>query len=152
MFIHLHHTEAGSESPPSSLGPDSPQFQLWKVSELPAVWAREPDRRQLAEAADVMGVPIDALQCHTFVELPDCPWGRAYHRWATAELDRLPAATAAAPPTYLPVLLSNLGDFREGGRSEAVVLRSLLDSGKPPPYFGRTFAPAPAGWRGGVRA
>ena len=149
MITRLHHAEAGHSVPQSSLGPNSPEFQLWKVCELPAVWARDPDREQLAEAARGMGVSIDSLQSHTFVELPDCPWGRAYHRWATAELERLPAAT---PPTHLPVLLSNLGDFRDSGRSQRAVLHSLLHSGKPPPYFGRAFAPAVAGWQGDVRA
>ena len=73
MVTRLHHAEVEHGVPQSSLGPNSPEFQLWKVSELPAVWARDPDREQLAEAARGMGVSIDSLQSYTFVELPDCP-------------------------------------------------------------------------------
>ena len=148
MNVRLRNVDAGPQPPPNSLGPGTPEFRLWLVSELPVEWAQSPDEAQLAEAARSMEVPVGTLQAHTFVELPDCPWGRAYHRWATAELDRLAATT---PLRHVPILVSNLEDFRATGRSEEVVLRFLLQSGKPPPYFGRAFAPIPAGWRGDVR-
>ena len=149
MVTRIHEVRVGDGVPPPSLGPHSPAFQLWKFSELPEVWARDVEREQLAEAARQMEVPVDLLEAYTFVELPDCPWGRAYHQWASVELEKLPPAT---PPTHLPVLLSNLHDFRAAGRSEAEVLRCLLSTGRPPPYFGRAFGPSPVGWQGGIRA
>ena len=95
-----------------------------------------------------MQVPWDTIEAYTFLELPDCPWVRAYHRWAAAGLEKVSMADSKL---YLTVLLSSLDDFRAAGQSEAEVLRSLFATGKPAPYFG-TFAPVAVGWRSGTRA
>ena len=105
----------------SSMGPGRPTFQLWKVDEIPKVWAdtlRHPDTSYLA------------------IEVPDFGFGRRYYEWAVAQLQ------AAEHGVYLAVMLCNQQDYRGGSRSDVTeCLRSLLETGKPPAHFVRILTP-----------
>ena len=119
------HAPGGEGSQRSSLAPDSPAFQLWRRSELPAEWRSR-------------SVVTPTRQIAVALELPDTPWGRSYYGWAC---ERLASETEATD--FIPVMLTSMHDFRglpdERGRRQAAAdcLRSLIESGKPPPHFAR---------------
>ena len=102
------------ECVPSSLGPGTPSFRLWRFSELPEEWQRGPGQSQLAIAAESTSIPVHALDCYTAVELPDTGFGRHYYAWAVQQLE-----AASSRSGLLPVMLSAQGpgskDARNGG-------------------------------------
>ena len=102
----------------NSLGPGTALFKPWLFEELPAEWQ------------------VTALHPHTrhvAVEVPDTPWGRAYHDWFcfggphVLNYESLPG-----------VMVVNMRDYK-GGRDQhhqsGRVLQALLESGRPPPNF-----------------
>ena len=102
---------------PSSICPSAPPFQAWKLDELPEPWKeslRDPNTRYIA------------------IELPDMPWGHAYHAWyasnhTTKDFDK-----------YAACLVVNMKDYNGGKDQEQrskELLRALLQTGKPPPHF-----------------
>ena len=125
---------------PNSLGPVFAVFSLWKYSELPAEWRRDPSRSQLGHAARSMDIPEPELECYTAVELPDTPWGRQYYSWAVAELE-----TVDAESGFLPVMLVAQEDYRgladsaERRRVMEELLDALLLAGKPPGVFTKVY-------------
>ena len=102
---------------PSSMYPGAPPFQAWKLDELPEMWKeslRDPNTRYIA------------------VELPDEPWGHAYHAWFAANHTTKDFKVLAAS------MVLNMQDYNGGRNQERrsrEVLQSLLQTGKPPPHF-----------------
>ena len=102
---------------PASVYPTAPPFQAWKLSELPEAWKqslREPNTMFIA------------------VELPDRPWGHAYHAWFASNF------SVTDFDEYAAVCVVNMKDYNNGNMQierAAEVLRSLLETGKPPPHF-----------------
>ena len=123
-----------------SMGPGSLLFSLWKYSELPAEWRRDPSRSQLALAARNMDIPEAELECYTAVELPDVGWGRQYYSWAVAELQIVDVESG-----FLPVMLVAQEDYRgladsaERRRVMQELLDALLRTGKPPGHFTKAY-------------
>jgi hypothetical protein len=102
---------------PTSMYPGGPPFQAWKLSELPELWKQSLDRPDTLYVA---------------VELPDLPWGHAYHAWFASTY------SVADFDTYAAVCVMNMQDYNYGQdqRNRAGnVLRYLLETGKPPPDF-----------------
>ena len=129
----------------NSLAPGTPEFQLWKFSDLPRAWKKEPDNEQWREAATELKVPIsqakEMLVSMVWVELPDTPWGWMYYTWAKRELER-----QSKLGEFVGVTLVSMHNFREphsngsDARTEAAnCLRCLLETGKPPQHFLRSF-------------
>ena len=123
-----------------SLGTGLPPFRLWRFDELPEEWQRGPGPTQLAAAAERTGIPLQALECYTAVELPDTGIGRHYYAWAVQQLE------AASPSSdLLPVMLCAQDDYRgladRAARMHAmeVLLQALLYTGKPPAHFIKVF-------------
>ena len=115
---------------PASLSPGGPVFQAWKLAEMPSEWQatlRHPETLYVG------------------VELPDMPCGRAYSNWFTANF------TVADSDTWAAVCVVNMADYNggEGQREQAAkVLKYLLETGKPLPYFLRILKrelPGPSG-------
>ena len=112
---------------PSSMYPGSPPFQAWKLDELPELWKeslRDPNTRYIA------------------VELPDEPWGHAYHTWFAANHTTKDFKVLAAS------MVLNMQDYnggRDQERQSREVLQSLLQTGKPPPHFIRLLHQSEAG-------
>ena len=102
---------------PSSMYPGAPPFQAWKLDELPELWKeslRDSNTRYIA------------------VELPDEPWGHAYHAWFAANHTTKDFKVLAAS------MVLNMQDYnggRDQERRSREVLQSLLQTGKPPPHF-----------------
>jgi hypothetical protein len=72
------------------------------------------------------------------VELPDRPWGHAYHAWFASNY------TVADFKEYTPTCVVNMQDYNGGNKQKenaAEVLRFLLETGKPPPHFLRILHP-----------
>ena len=72
------------------------------------------------------------------VELPDRPWVHAYHAWFASTY------TVSDFQEYAATCVVNMQDYHEGNmRDEHAkeVLRSLLQTGKPPPHFLRILKP-----------
>ena len=113
--------ERASAEVPMSLGPGTPPFQAWRIDEMPAEWQatqRHPDTKYVA------------------VEVPDTPWGRAYHDWFRFGGQFSPEHLGV----FAAVMVVNMHDYNGGAdqRAQAArVLRSLLEAGKPPPCFVR---------------
>ena len=115
----------------NSIAPDLSDFQRWLRNELPAEWRST-------------SVVTSTRQIAVALELPDTPWGRTYYGWAC---ERLASETEATD--VIPVLLTSMYDFRglldERGRRQAAAdcLRSLIESGRPPPHFARILEEGP---------
>ena len=80
----------------------------------------------------------DPNTLYVAVELPDMPWGHAYHAWFAANY------SVADFKEYACTCVVNMHDYNEGNmRHEraAEVLRSLLQTGKPPAHFMRLIQP-----------
>ena len=108
---------------PGSLHPGGPPFQAWKLSELPDEWKKSLQ---------------DPNTLFIAVELPDMPWGHAYHAWFASNY------TVSDFGEYAATCVVNMQDYHEGiQRNEhaAEVLRSLVQTGKPPPHFLRILKP-----------
>ena len=72
------------------------------------------------------------------VELPDRPWGHAYHAWFASNY------TVSDFGEYAATCVVNMQDYNGGNMQRehaAEVLRFLLETGKPPPHFLRILKP-----------
>ena len=103
--------ETGAVS--NRLGPGTPAFTAYKISELPTIWH------------DCLAHPGTA---YVALEVPDTPWGWSYYRWYASVADR------NSPGVYVPVMMVNMHDYNGGTaqrKAAAAVLRSLLETGRP---------------------
>ena len=136
MFAHGGSAPEGSTSSGrSAMGPGAPPFQLWRKSELPAEWQREPSQRDLVRAGLALEIPWQEISVFTSLEIPDIGPGRLYYQWAVEQL-----AKPENEADGLPVMLVVQSDFRGVPLDEARPAMeqfcfALLSSGKPPPFF-----------------
>ena len=90
---------------------------MWKFSELPAAWQRQPDEELRLRASLELGLDPEAIQ--TRIDDPDTD--------------------------FLPVLLTSQADFRSLASADErrIAMRDtlvfLLRTGKPPPHFIKTW-------------
>jgi hypothetical protein len=115
--VAMSASSSNASAVPTSVYPTAPPFQAWKLSELPEEWKKslnEPNTMFIA------------------VELPDRPWGHAYHAWFASNF------RVADFDEYAAVCVVNMKDYNNGNMQierAAEVLRFLLETGKPAPHF-----------------
>ena len=111
--VEMSASSSNASAVPTSVYPGGPPFQAWKLEE----WKKSLDEPNTMFIA---------------VELPDRPWGHAYHAWFASTF------SVEDFDTYAALCVVNMQDYKNGRmqiESAANVLRSLLETGKPPPDF-----------------
>jgi hypothetical protein len=135
--------EGAAAGPSNRFGPATPAYSLLYAHDLPQEWLQPLGPDYLEEVA--LRMEVRRVVPTTVVELPDYRWAWHYERWARA---------AAAEADWhgeqpLSVMVVDRGKFRnlptdrQRAAQAGAVRHSLLETGRPLPFFARVFVPKP---------